>query len=225
MKLRYLLLCITMGSLTVSAETTLELLQQRAEAGDAPAQTLLGFMNYYGYQVPRNTKLSEEWYQRAAEQGDSIAEKQIKAIQQSSESALLAERFFSRQILYYLTEDELRARTQESSLCEERVRVSMEELTLNRASYVGKVVEIEFQAGTVYLSTGANAYLTAYGKMTEGGAANLILCGSGSLKWALAESKKGYGSISKVFALVDKAGVIALGITKNKNGDVYTYSW
>lgn len=207
------------------AETTLEILQQRAENGDATAQTLLGFMNYYGYQVPRNTQLSEEWYQRAAQQGDSIAENQIKSIRQSSESALLAERFFFRQVLYYLTDDELRARIQGSDLSKERVRVSMEELTLNRTSYIGNVVEIEFQAGTVYLNTGANAYLTAYGKLSEGGAANLILYGSGALKWALVESKKGYGSISKVFAFVDKAGLIALGVARNKNGDEYSYSW
>jgi TPR repeat protein len=67
----------------VFAETTVELIQQRAEAGDATAQTLMGLMTYYGYQVPRDANISESWFQQAADQGDSYASERVVMAQKN----------------------------------------------------------------------------------------------------------------------------------------------
>lgn len=225
MKLINYIVVFVFCSSIVSAETTLELLQQRAEAGDATAQTLMGFMTYYGYQTPRDIKASEGWYERAVDQGDPVAKKIIDMIKNSSEAAYIADRVHLNQVLYYLPDEELKIIIDESSVLDERVRVTMEMLTLNRKSYIGKIVEIEFNAGQVNVSPGMNPYLTAYGKSYEGGAANLILQGPLALKWAMCEARKGYGSVSKVLALVHKNGLIGLGVARCKEGDRFIYTW
>jgi len=61
MKLIQLIAILALCSYRVSAETTVEMIQQRAAGGDVTAQTLLGFMTYSGSLLsglkPLKTKL------------------------------------------------------------------------------------------------------------------------------------------------------------------------
>ncbi len=52
---------------------TVDQLQQAAEAGDPDAQYALGYMYYYGKNMPRNTTTALNWIKRAAVQGQSQA--------------------------------------------------------------------------------------------------------------------------------------------------------
>jgi uncharacterized protein len=45
-----------------------------AEAGNARAQTRLGFMHEYGHGVPQDYAMAAMWYKRAAEQGEPNAQ-------------------------------------------------------------------------------------------------------------------------------------------------------
>jgi len=101
----------------------------------------------------------------------------------------------------------------------------MDELILKRDQYVGKVIELQFQASSVSTMVGENPYMYVYGKEYSGGNDRLMLCGQEALEWAMGVAKKGYGTSSTVCALVEKKGLIALGTRKRKVGDGYTYSW
>lgn len=57
-----LTLVIFFYALAASAETTLEILQQRAEAGDAAAQTFLGMAYFYGYNVTADPAKAQLWF-------------------------------------------------------------------------------------------------------------------------------------------------------------------
>ena len=55
-------------------KTVTELLIPLAEAGDAEAQTDLGFMYANGLGVPQDYTEAVKWYRKAAEQGDALAQ-------------------------------------------------------------------------------------------------------------------------------------------------------
>ena len=58
-------------------ETALEYLKPAAEAGNAKAQTNLGNMYYYGYDVSQSYEKAVEWYQKAADQGYARAQNNL----------------------------------------------------------------------------------------------------------------------------------------------------
>ena len=49
-------------------------LRQRAEAGDAQAQRILGSAYSVGKEIPQNYEEAAKWFRRAAEQGDDMAQ-------------------------------------------------------------------------------------------------------------------------------------------------------
>ena len=56
----------------VQAQTPeIDALRERAEQGDAEAQTALGAMYYESLGVPKDYQLALKWHRRAAEQGDA----------------------------------------------------------------------------------------------------------------------------------------------------------
>lgn len=57
-----------------TAEDELKMLRQKAERGDATAQTTLGAMYAKGEGVPKDDEQAVAWYRRAAEQGYAEAE-------------------------------------------------------------------------------------------------------------------------------------------------------
>ena len=76
--LSILLLCFLLASCgeekTVETEKTI---QERAEAGDAEAQTNLGMMYGNGLGVPQDSAEALKWYRKAAEQGHAIGQFQL----------------------------------------------------------------------------------------------------------------------------------------------------
>ncbi len=224
MKLIQLIAILALCSYRVSAETTVEMIKQRAESGDAVAQSLMGLMYTYGYKVPRDSNLSDEWYQRAADQGDSFAQDRVR-LSSSSGKVKSSTRVTSSFSLLYMPEDELKKRIAEASSAEFSGNLDMDELILKRADYIGKVVELKFQATSVSTMIGENPYLYVHGRNFGGGSDHLALCGQEALEWAMDISKKGYGVMSSVYALVEGKGLIALGSRKKKGDGGYIYSW
>jgi mono/diheme cytochrome c family protein len=55
-------------------ETTFEKFLLRAEAGDADAQQLIGFMLYFGEGAAQNWSEAQFWFRRAARQGNTTAQ-------------------------------------------------------------------------------------------------------------------------------------------------------
>ncbi len=62
---------------------TLDQLQQAAQAGDPDAQYALGYMYYYGKNVPQNTQTAMDWIKRAAVQGQTQATKALALLNPS----------------------------------------------------------------------------------------------------------------------------------------------
>jgi hypothetical protein len=68
----------------------------------------------------------------------------------------------------------------------------------------------------------------ACGTLTQGQSGSsdkLYLYGEPALKWRLEAERKYPGSVSTVYALVEKNRLIGLGARQRKADDGYTYSW
>jgi len=201
----------------VFAETTLELIKSRAESGDATAQTLMGLMTYYGYQSPRDTKAAEEWYQRAADQGDVFA-----ASRRDIANGVLKD-FRS------MSPDELKIKIEQASSAPYEGDVTFDELVLNRDKYIGKVIELSFRTiVTIGGPTGGIPYIYVRDPRadSQGGSSDkLYLCGENAMKWKFEVGKKYYGTVSTICALVEKDGLIALGIRQRQTETGREYKW
>lgn len=203
------------------AETTLEILQQRAVNGDATAQTLMGLMTYYGYQVPRDTNEAEVWFQRAADQGDTYAGSRITKNVRPVSSVSSGLRALS------LTEFEKKVAQAASAPYEGEV--TFDELVLNRDKYIGKVIELSF---TTIVTIGGPTdgipyiYVRDPRADSQGGSSDkLYLCGENAMKWKIEVGKKYHGTTSTVCALVEKDGLIALGVRQRETDAGREYKW
>lgn len=176
------------------AETTVDLIYQRAESGDATAQTLMGMMTYYGYKFPRDTAVSDEWYQAAADAGDSFAKERVAMSQRrSSTISTTGSVKSSRSTSFNLSKEELETKVTSASTAEFLRSVTFEELILKRDQYIGKVVELQFRGSFINTSSGENPYLYVFGKETGVGNERLFLSGQDALEWAVVVAKKAYG--------------------------------
>ncbi|MFA6173272.1 MAG: hypothetical protein WC701_06250 [Kiritimatiellales bacterium] len=209
-------------SSAVFAETTVELIKERAENGDATAQTLLGLITYYGYQVPRDTAKAEVWFQRAADQGDTYAgsriTKNVRTILSVS-SGLRA-----------MSPTEFETKVAQASSVPYEGEVTFDELVVNRDKYIGKVIELSFMMiPVVGTPVDGVQYIyirdpKVYG--SQGGSSDkLYLCGERSLKWRQEIGRNAYGTASTVFALVEKDGLIALGVRQRETDAGREYKW
>jgi len=212
----------------VFAETTVELIQQRAEAGDATAQTLMGLMTFYGYQVSRDADMSESWFQQAADQGDAFASGRIAMVKKRSSASSSTNSIKSKSTYAFsLSKEELEKKVSSASSAEYAGSIDMDNLVLKRADYVGKVIQIKFMASSINTKIGENPYLHIYKTDNDyvGSFEYLMLCGQKALEWAVGISKQGYGATGTVYALVEDKNLVALGVRKSKIDDGYTYSW
>jgi TPR repeat protein len=76
-RMYWLMLLLPLVGLCVGGcgdSNSLESVQQKAEAGDAPAQYNLGYMYANGRGVPKDDREAVKWYRKAAEQGDAGAQ-------------------------------------------------------------------------------------------------------------------------------------------------------
>ncbi|MEI7851699.1 MAG: hypothetical protein WCH86_07690 [Kiritimatiellales bacterium] len=230
MKLIKLIAVLCFCSSVVLAETTVEIVQQRAEAGDAAAQTLMGLMAFYGYQVPRDREASQAWYQRAADQGDSFAAGRIIVAKKQPEvsktglSKKPSSGVSSTKSLMFLPKEELEKKVADASSAEYKGNLVIEDLWLKRNEYIGKVVELRFKTCTLSTSA-AHPYFSVHNDDHSGLREMLILCGQDALEWGLAQSKRGHGSSSKAYVLVEEKGLLALGTKQSQADNGYTYSW
>lgn len=222
MKLSHVLVLSGFCVLTVSAGTTLELLQQRAEAGDATAQTFLGLAYFYGSSVPADPAKAQLWFSKAAEQGDEFAAKRMALWGQSDRTTV---RISSD--LRSMPADELQKKTEQAASAPYAGDITFDELVLHRDQYIGKVIELDFT--TVSVIGGATPYIYVRDPRSSSGQSGssdkLYLCGESALKWRLAIDRKPPGTVSTICTLVEKDGLIAVGSRKSKNADGYTYSW
>ena len=218
-------------SSVVFAETTVEMIQKRAEAGDAEAQTLMGMMAFYGCQIPRDREASQKWYQRAADQGDSFAAGRIKIAKSKLEGSNTDS---SDQTSSSESPSKTRSSKQRSpeekvadaSFAEYKGNVKLEELVRNRAEYVGKVVELKVVSGNFFPSSD-HASMFVYDSRNNFSGVHQILIVSGqqALEWAVKQSKRGFGASCKVYALVEDERLIPLGTNQSQADKGYTYSW
>jgi len=75
-------------------DTTFEKFLARAEAGDAESQNVVGFMLFHGEGVRMDRKRANEWFQRAAAQGNVRAQRNITMLSSAgvTESDIAPER-------------------------------------------------------------------------------------------------------------------------------------
>jgi len=224
MKLRQILFISGLCALTVSAETTLELFQQRAEAGDVTAQTFLGLAYQYGYGVATSREQALNWFSKAAEQGDSFAiqrrdlfGKPITTVYRTV-TAVRPEQ----------VKDDLPAKIAQGMSSPYAGRIGFDELVVHRDQYVGKVIELEFK--TVSALGGAVPYIYVKDPRSvqgqSGPSDKLHLDGESALEWRLDVERKSPDAVSRIYALVEKDRLIALGARRSKTTDGgCTYSW
>ena len=212
MKLIRLAVVLCFCSSVVLAETTLEIIQKRAEAGDATAQTLMGLMAFYGYQVPKDSEASREWYQRAADQGDSFAAGRIERVKKQSEKK---SPLSLREVLEKKVAD--------ASSAEYKGTATFEDLALKRTEYIGKVVKLKFDISFIYTSSEPPYLFVRSDQIMTNH--RLMLCDQKALEWGMKTSKSQSGSNSGVYVLVDEEVLIALGVNKQIIDDGCVYSW
>ena len=229
MKLIKLTVVLCFCSSVVLAETTLEIIQQRAEAGDAAAQSVMGLMAFHGYKVPKDSEASQKWYQRAADQGDSfaagraiVAKKQAEVSQaglsgKPSSIASPSKTQLSKQ-------KSLEEKVADASSAEYKGDVRVEELVRNRAEYEGRVVELRVFTRK-FCSTVEPPFIYVYDSRDSSVNQRLIVSGHQALEWAVKQSERGFGASCKVYALVEDKNLILLGVHQIQADNGYTYSW
>jgi TPR repeat protein len=216
------ILAALLCSSPVFAETTLELLQQRAAAGDATAQTFLGMAYQYGYEVSPDPAAAQQWFAKAAEQGDEFAAKRRDFWGQSIRTTVRVSTD-----LRSMSPEEFQKKIELAASAPYAGDITFDELVLKRDQYIGKVIELNFTAVSAVGGSVPYIYIRdprSYG--SQGGASDrLYLYGEPALKWRLEVERKAPGATSTVCALVEKEELIALGSRKRKLDDGYTYSW
>ena len=226
MKMIKLTVVLCFCSSVALAETTVEMIQQRAEAGDATAQTLMGMMAFYGCQVPRDREASQKWYQRAADQGDPFAAERIfiatkkLEVPQAGSSNHPSSIADSSKPSRSMSREVLEKKMADASSVEYKGSVNLEELTLNRAEYLGKVVELNFEMGKVstHFETPHLFVFDRRSRTSE----MLMLYGQQALGWAM---KQSYGAHRTAYVLVEEKDLIALGTNQSQADKGYAYSW
>ncbi|MBK8568748.1 MAG: sel1 repeat family protein [Nitrosomonadales bacterium] len=88
---QFVILLLTLNGYVLAAEVStatnsLEQVQKQAEAGDAGAQTRLGWIYANGIGVPVDADQAVEWYQKAAAQGYPKAQFELGAMYGSGEA-------------------------------------------------------------------------------------------------------------------------------------------
>ncbi len=227
MKTITLFLVFTLYSLTVFAETTVELVQQRAEGGDSTAQALMGLMSYNGYGVPRDRVAALEWYERAANQNHVYAEKMAAKLKTNAESTKESLPVGDNGRSSSLPAKEVSADKDSSAGSVEYAGdVELSRLALKREEYVGKVVRLSFMSPFKLRDPvrGSSSF-SIFSKNYEGVSDSLSLSGQDALKWAMAEAKRGHGATHTVYVIVEEHKLIALGDHQSKVDNGYTYSW
>ncbi len=232
MKLINLVAVFVFCSSIVSAETTFELIKQRAESGDVTAQNLLGLMSWYGYLLPRDMSVSDQWYQRAADQGDQFAQERVAMSKRRTNAGTSTSTSIrpSEIDLFRMPASELEKKISQASSAKFAGDVTFDELFLDRNKYIGKTVELRFTAiSAIGGATTGNPHIYVRkprtGDEAGGGSDRLFLCGREAMEWKLEVEKKSFDTASTVYALVEKDGLIALGTRKRKVDDGYKYSW
>ena len=73
---------ILWGGAAEVVSSDLESIRQAAAQGDAEAQYQLGDIYYYGEGVSKNYTRAVEWYRKSANQGNAIAQNNLRNIKQ-----------------------------------------------------------------------------------------------------------------------------------------------
>ena len=208
MKKIYLTIGIIFASSTIFAEKIDDILRDRAELGDADAQALLGLMYQHGCIVSKNHITSESWYKKAADQDDSFAESQLRKVKRTKDKK---------------EKSSPEARKKLAMTAEYEGRVTVEELTRDRDTYVGKVVALVFY-GANYSSSSSRCSFSVYGKNYDFYVYMTLPEEQDAIDWAM-DCDKRDSSRGEVFVFVEKNKMLALGTKKRKKDDNYTYKW
>ena len=212
MKVISLAAVIVFCSSICSAQTTVEMLKQRAESGDATAQTFLGLAYHFGYGVTLDQEVAQQWFSRAADKGDAFAVKQ---------------RDYAAG-LRWMSPEKLQQKIDQASSATYEGQIAFDELASNREQYIGKVVELSFSAVPVAGgSPVGTSYMYIRDPQSDTGASvdRLYLCGEGALNWKLEVDKKSYNSSTTIYALVAKDGLIAVGSHHREADGGHEYRW
>ena len=196
----------------VSAQTTIELIKQRAEAGDVTAQTFLGLAYHLGYGVAIDQDAAQQWFSRAADKGDVFAVKQ---------------RDYASG-LRWMSPEKIQKKIEQAPSASYAGQVAFDELASNREQYIGKVIELNFSA--VPVSSGSpvgTTYMYVRDPQADRNASTdrLYLSGEDAMSWKLEVAQKSYDASSIVYALVEKDGLIAVGAHHRETDDGQEYKW
>lgn len=225
MKMNKLTVVLCFCSSVVFSETTVEMIQQRAEAGDATAQTLMGMMSFYGCQLPKDRKAAQEWYQRAADQGDffaagRVAVKNQAEVPQADSSVKPPSK--ADDPPWEMSKETLEKKVSNASSAEYKGEAELEDMILHRSEYVGKVVKLRFRSGKFFPEPGM-PHIYVRGIHGMGGPSQcLMVSGQEAMEWAV---KKSSGAVREAYALVDDNRLIALGTKQSQADNGYIYSW
>ncbi|MFA6173273.1 MAG: hypothetical protein WC701_06255 [Kiritimatiellales bacterium] len=212
MKVSNLAAVLVFCSSIASAQTTIELIKQRAEAGDVTAQTFLGLAYHLGYGVALDQDAAQQWFSRAAGQGDAFAVKQ---------------RDYAAG-LRWMAPEKIQQKIDQAASLPYEGQIAFDELASNRDQYIGKVIELNFSAVPVAGgSPVGTSFMYVRDPQSDTGAAvdRLYFCGEGALNWKLEVDKKSYDSSITVYALVAKDGLIAVGDHHREADGGHEYKW
>ncbi len=234
MKLIRLAVVLCFCSSVVLAETTLEIIQQRAESGDATAQTLLGLMAQYGCDLPKNDDVALEWFQKAASQGDAFARKKVAYYEQKPGTQSSAKTSSDNKVKKPASNPSgkpsllnVEEKVSNAGAIEYLGRIDLDELFLNREKCVGKVVKLAFRNNpltSLSVREGKQASLLIRGKKDNGILVSLRVSGQEALEWAMSVSKND-DVVCSAYVLVDATDLIALGTEQRKEEVGYQYKW
>ncbi len=199
------------------AETTVELLQKRAEDGDATAQTLIGNMYFYGYHFDRDYDQAEKWYERAVKNGDAFAGERLRVVQRMPKDRRKTIKSMSRG---NISNDDSIAK---ASVAEFAGNVGVEDLLLHRDEYVGKVVRLKFSRGDLFSGRSAPDTMTVWDSGGDVTVRMQLPDDIDAREWGLDCDKGDTGG--SVYVFVEKAQAYAQGTRRRKTEEGYTYSW
>lgn len=217
------ILWLIITALSLAAETTLEMLQQKVEEGDPTAQTLMGLMYEHGYIFGADSSKATSWYEKGKNGNDEFAAKRLKELSSSSRKTFSS------------SSDARKSRTKSSSkstsiedlyakacLAElESGKVDLEDLKRDRSDYTGKVIKLDFYASNFSSSSTSRIYIydsnynfTQYIDLPDD---------EDAIDWAIDCDKSGSGD--SIYVYVESSRLLALGTRKKKQGSAMSYSW
>lgn len=232
---------------SVTAETTLEMLQQRIKDRDPMAQTLLGLMYENGYFFERSEDKARTWYQKGKDGGDEFAGSRLQALDEeislfgtdikTGSSGTAPSKAASFRAAPSRTAPSKMSRSKatpssnsttdvyaEASFAELVSKTfDMEDLQRKRSALAGKVVKLEFDRAHFY-GSGSSISISVRDQDYRLNQTLYLPDDEDAIDWAVDCDEDGGGDSVYIF-VKSRSRIYAVGTRKKKQGEKHTYSW